>query len=243
MRFSIRFLGSFDKASTVLEKSSEVKLPDGFLLLADNTNSRDPDVRESIRYIIKRGLGYDDMWRFRFGTSASGRFRRRIIFPSFDYEGKLNYFVARSIDDTVSPKYINAHAKKNDIIFNEIYIDWSKNLILTEGPFDLVKCYHNSTCLLGSSLSNDSYLFRKIIANRTPVTIALDRDMKDKSLKIAKKLSEYCCDVNVAFLSSHCDVGEMTKSEFKSLMSGARKFNRMNMLLHKISKIDSGSLV
>jgi len=238
-----KFLGSSDKHISIQSMQTDIELPSGFLLIADNIGSRDPDVKESIRYLLKRGLNYNDMWRFRFGTSKLGKFRRRIIFPSFDEDGTLNYFVARSIDDTVSPKYINAHVKKSDIIFNEIYIDWSKSLVITEGPFDLVKCGSNATCLLGSSLNSNSYLFKRIIANNTPTILALDRDMKTKSLKIAKSLSEYCCDVSIVFLSDHNDAGEMTKLEFKSSLLESKKFNRMNMLLHRIESIDSGSLI
>ena len=46
-----------------------------------------------------------------------------------------------------------------------INIDWSKELALVEGAFDLVKSNENSTCLLGSKLSEKSRLFLQIIKN------------------------------------------------------------------------------
>ena len=41
--------------------------------------------------------------------------------------GELNYFSARAIDDS-RYKYINSKNKKIDIVFNEINIDWKKEL-------------------------------------------------------------------------------------------------------------------
>ena len=181
------------------------------------------------------------MWYFKLGTCNKGKFRRRIIIPSFDTDGILNYFVGRSIDDS-KYKYINSKNKKTDIIFNEINIDWTKELTIVEGPFDLLKCNQNSTCLLGSSLGERSFLFKRIIANRTPVIIALDSDMKHKSIKIAESLLGYDCNVKILNLGKFSDVGEMTKLEFKDLKSSATSWNRRLSLMEKISSLRSGSL-
>ena len=41
-------------------------------------------------------------------------------------------------------------------------------MTLVEGPFDMVKCDDNATCLLGSHLPVNSLLFQKLIQNKTP---------------------------------------------------------------------------
>ena len=61
--------------------------------------------------------------------------RRRVIIPSFDSEGFLNYFTARAIDESTR-KYVNPKVKRTDIIFNELNVDWKKELVIVEGPFD-----------------------------------------------------------------------------------------------------------
>ena len=140
---------------------TQLTLPEDFLLLAEHLSTIDPDVKMCIKYMYSRGLKERDLWFYKLGTSKRGRYRRRVIIPSFDAAGNLNYFVARGIDSDVKFKYLNPHVNKNDIIFNEFNIDWSKELTITEGPLDLVKCNVNSTCILGSSLSkNLSYLTR-----------------------------------------------------------------------------------
>ena len=68
------------------------------------------------------------------------------------------------------------------IIFNELNIDWSKELTIVEGPLDLIKTNDNATCLLGSSLTEDMLLFQKIVANKTNIKLALDSDIFSKSL-------------------------------------------------------------
>ena len=243
--FAENFLdnSAIDKDFQLDEIAEKVKLPNNFLFLGDHTASNDPDIRACIRYLYRRGLSCRDLWYFKFGTTTIGRHRRRIIMPSFDNDGELNYFSSRKIDsDTVELKYINAKADKLSIIFNEINIDWAKELTIVEGPFDLVKCNSNSTCLLGSQLSERSLLFKKIVANRTPILLSLDSDMKNKAYAFARTLESYCCDVRILDLGKSHDVGEMTRSEFKSARNRATRWNITESLRQKVSELQSGSI-
>ena len=89
-------------------------LPRGFTLLATSSEAIDPDIKDVIRYAISRGISKADMWKFGLGTCTTGRFRRRLIVPSFDMDGELNYFVARKIDETPAMKYLNAKVSKKE---------------------------------------------------------------------------------------------------------------------------------
>ena len=106
-----------------------------------------------------------------------------------------------------------------------------------EGPFDLFSCNQNSTCLLGSSLREESYLFKKIISNKTPVLLALDADMKKKTRKYADLLVSYCCDVRVVDLGSFQDAGEMTKDEFKKRRKNSLLWSRDSSIMDKIGTL------
>ncbi len=226
-----------------VEKAVEekVELPEGFLPAGMLVKSKDPDVRACINYLFSRNVSERDMWVYKLGISKSGKFRRRIIIPSFDAEGSLNYFSARSIDES-KYKYINSKNKKVDIVFNEINIDWKKDLVIVEGPFDMLKAPINTTCLLGSSLSMSSELFRKIASNRTNVFLALDSDMEKKSRKIADTLSEYSCNVKIIDTSGFEDVGAMTKREFLAAKRSAAEWTREVSLMKKIGAIRTGSI-
>ena len=226
-----------------IEDTVEVpKLPKDFILLADNLKTRDPDARSCLLYLKKRGLTKRDLWYFKLGTCKSGSHRRRIIVPSFDVDGYLNFYSSRAIDEG-RIKYLNSKFDKRDIAFNEINVDWESEVTIVEGPFDLFKCNDNSTCLLGSSLGERHFLFRKIIANLTPVLLALDSDMIQKSFKIARLLSEYGSQVRIIDLVGRSDVGELTKKEFLSLRKKARFYDRNIDLISRIGSLRSGSII
>ena len=238
--FKVENIGKSESENTVEIK---VSLPEGFIFLGDSMKSRDPDVRSCIRYLSSRGIGEKEIWRFGLGTARTGYFRRRIIIPSFDFDGDLNYFVGRAIDPEVRRKYVNASTKKSEIIFNEISINWKRELVIVEGPFDLMKSIDNSTCLLGSSISTESYLFKKIASNRTPVILALDSDMRKKINKIAKLLNSFDCSVRVVYLDDDRDIGSMTKIEAVKKINSAQQWDRNMFLKAKIGDISSGSIV
>ena len=140
-------------------------------------------------------------------------------------------------------KYINSKVPKKDIIFNDINIDWTRELTLVEGPFDLTKANENSTCLLGCSLKEGQALFRKIVKNNTPVCLALDPDVRQKAIKIASLLTSYGVAVRMLDVSGFEDVGEMTKEQFVSRLETAVFFGRDQRLLDLITSIKSGSLI
>ena len=123
----------------------------------------DPDAKRIRRYAHSRGIFDIDLWRYRIGYAPS--LRRRMVIPSFDEQGILNYWTARAIDDSTHRKYHNASIPKTQFIVNEIDMDWkAEEVFIVEGPLDLIKCGSiNATCLLGSSLSEEAELFRKLV--------------------------------------------------------------------------------
>ena len=230
-------LDAIDDEAPVEEKLS---LPEDFRPVFSRSTLSDTDARQAARYLMGRGLSPDDIVRFRLGTAPS--IRRRVVIPSFDSEGSLNFYTGRSIDPSVTLRYTNSQTKKTDVVFNEINIDWSKELVVVEGPFDLMKCPDNSTCLLGSSLGTGHLLFHKIAANRTPVILALDADMRSKTQKIAELLHSYDCSVRILDVSSRGkDVGEMAHAEVVDALKTAQQWRPMDRLLFSISNIRSGS--
>lgn len=193
----------------------DVEVPSGFQLLAQCVNSYDYTHRQAIAYLFKRGLSIDDMWRYRLGISDDLEFKSRIIVPSFDVTGKLNFYVSRAINDRMWPRYKNADAKKQQIIFNEIDIDWTRPLVLTEGPFDVFKTTDNATCLLGNNLTPHFILFDKLVENSTPVILALDANEIKKTNEIAKLLHSYDVPVSTMSIAGFKDVGQMSKTQFE----------------------------
>lgn len=234
--FQINLFGDIVQEESIFQ---EVEIPSGFKLLSNNYNSSHPDIRDVFKYALKRGINKHKLQLLRLGCSLDNEFRRSLIIPSFDSSGNINFYTARRIDvDTNSPiKYKNASVVKKDIIFNELFINWSKPLTIVEGPLDLLKTNDNATCLLGSSLTYDMKLFKKIVENKTKINLALDKDVYFKTLKIAKMLNEYDIDVNILDTRLANDVGDMTTEQFADCLSKAKKYETNDLLLTKIAML------
>ena len=204
----------------VVEK---LRLPHDFKILP-HAPANDPDVKAAWSYLFSRNVSLHDVWYYKLGVSNDPRWKRRIIMPSFDDAGDLNFYVGRSIDTgDRRPKYDNPDCDKLPIVFNELNVDWSSRLVICEGPFDLMKCGENAVPLLGSDLNEQSRLFNQVLVNNTPVALALDGDMwRTKTPKIAKKFAEYDIDTVVVDMREHGDPGSMSKKDFKALVDEAK---------------------
>jgi hypothetical protein len=213
------------------------------MLLADNLKSKDPDFKDVLKYLRRRGVTDRQLWKHKIGTCITGGYwNRRVIFPSFDKEQNLNYYVSRAIDDETKPKYVNAKVKKSEVIFDEMRIDWKKELTIVEGVFDMIKSNDNTTCILGSSISMQHAIFEKIVQNKTPVLLALDDDVIDKSHKIASLLCAYDINVRIVDTSGYEDVGAMSRNEFLKRANEADSYTGDAKLNFMIQQISSGSI-
>lgn len=214
----------------VLPAQNKLELPDSYQIL-----KRDKSCSKPLRYLWSRGLSFLDALRWKIGYCNSGEFSGRVVIPSFDRTGELNYFVARSITKKLWPKYKNPIGNK-DIVFNEYMINWKEPVVLVEGVFDSIKT-HNSIPILGSTLKENSRLINTLNKERPKVILALDADAYDKSLKIYKLLSEIDLDVKFLKMGDKRDLGDMKRNEVKNLMNTVTDINSDNYLLYEINKI------
>lgn len=224
------------------EEEVKVSLPNNIVSLSAN-NQRDPDLKSTLNYLRNRGLNNRDIIRWRIQSCTTGTFRRRVIIPSFDNMGNLNYYVARTIDPHIKMKYQNAKVSKETIVFNEVDIDWSQEVTLVEGVFDAIKCPENTIPILGSSLSMRSRLFKLLSKHQTPCIVSLDPDLKHKAFRIADTLVSAGCEVRIGFAPVNKDLGDLTKIEAFNVLKSAERYSDVMRITHKIRKIKSGSLL
>ena len=185
-------------------------------------------------YLRNRGIGKPDILKWKIGYASSGEYEGRIMIPSFAPDGSLSYFVARSYGKAW-PRYKNPHTSRN-IVFNDLYVDWDKDIILVEGIFDAIKA-GNAIPLLGSTLRKKSKLFQKIAATKKEIYLALDPDAKKKTDSITNLFSRFGVDVYQIDVSGYEDVGEMTKAEFKKRKKEASILETDDYLLEKVLAI------
>jgi len=225
-RFDIERFSELFSEEPIEEVKEQIDFPSEFISL---TSKKLPATAKfAYKYLQERGLTDDDILHWKIGYCFNGNYRNRVIIPSFDDDGDINYFVARSHNGD-SYKYKNPRASKN-IVFNELFIDWNDDLVLVEGIFDAIRA-GNAVPILGSTLRSDSRLLRKIVFNDTPVYIALDPDAADKERKIIKTLLRYDIELYKIDVSGYEDIGTMPREVFVERKKQASFIDRDNYLL------------
>jgi DNA primase len=208
-----------------------VSLPEEFLSLTGKNLSR--SATRAKKYLMSRGLTNEDILFWKIGYCTSGPYANRVVIPSFDFDGYVNYFIARSFTDSWK-KYMNPKVPKTNMIFNHLCLDFDNDLIITEGIFDAMKAGKNSVPILGSSLQEGSLLFQEIVKNDTPVYMALDKDAEKKALKLINKLLKYGIELYKIDLSPFNDVAEMSRQEFLERKKKATFLNSENYIFYKL---------
>ena len=222
-----------DKYDTIF--ADEVELPPQIIDLPENfqtlTGKKTRLKQKPLNYLYSRGFTDTDILNWKIGFCDFGEYQDRVIVPSFDSEGNVSFFIARSYTDDWM-KYRNPKVSK-DIIFNDLNIDWDNDVILVEGVFDAMKC-KNAIPLLGSTLRENSLLFQKICERKPNVYLALDEDAKGKEFGIAKKLREYGIRTMSIKITPYSDIGEMPVAVVEERKQNADIVSDLDYLHYKL---------
>ena len=204
-------------SQTEQKVKQKIDLPDHFVPLwgSSSLSSQRP-----INYLKNRGISGSKLLEWKIGYCREGEYRDRIVIPSFDDEGHINYFVTRTFTNDWL-RYKNPPVSR-DIVFNELLVDWEEPVVLVEGIFDAVH-EPNMIPILGSTLNEKTELFQKIAASQVKVYIALDPDAREKEIKIIQNLLEYGLEVWKISVPKGKDLGEITKYEYRRLKQNAEK--------------------
>lgn len=163
----------------------KLRLPEGFTKFSDSNPIFIPH-REAMNYLTSRGITNEIIERFGIGYTVKGDFAFRIVVPSYNKEGQLNYFVARAWANK-KMKYKNPAVPKDEIIFNESLINWEKDVYLVEGAFDSF-FLENSIVMLGKVMSK--LLFETLYNNaKGNIIICTDGDAWQNGLKLYHELN------------------------------------------------------
>jgi DNA primase len=162
-----------------------LRLPQGYTKFKDS-NIRFIPHREAINYLYSRGITDEMIEKYDIGYTVSGDYAYRIIVPSYNEDGYLNYFVSRAWVPK-KMKYKNPSVPKEEIIFNESRVDWTKDIYLCEGVFDAF-FLPNPIPMLGKFLPTN--LFQKLYDNAEGnLHICLDGDAWTDALKLYHNLN------------------------------------------------------
>ena len=220
-----------DIFSEEVEEIFRPRLPPEHKFLA-TANCRQAKIAK--KYLKERGVKTSDIYKWKIGFCPTGEYAERLIFPSFNAKGELNYFVSRTYLNGW-PTYKNLGTRK-ELIFNELDIDWKDDVIIVEGVFDAIVAGKNAIPLLGSSLNTRTKLFAKIIEENPKLFVALDQDAMTKSLKIMEELLSYGIETHSIFLDEG-DVGDLESEDFLALKEDAKLLTSNNFFEEKIRRM------
>ena len=157
-------------------------------------------------FLHNRGITDWDIKKYKIGFCDSGLYEGRIIIPSYDNMGLLNYFVGRSFVGE-KMKYKNPNVSR-DIIPFEWYIAWSKPIILCEGVFDAMSIRSNAIPMLSKKPSKS--LLQKIFEkNVKTIYIALDDDAKKDAYVMSEFFKDFGIDSKVVKLPKDQDPNDL----------------------------------
>jgi DNA primase len=171
------------------KKKSELglELPESYKKLSECTD-RDFKYGMALNYLRQRGITDEIIKEYEIGYTTKGKFFNRIIIPSYDADGVLNYFIARWFaKDYTKLKYLNPDAEKQEIVFNEGKVNWDATIYLVEGATDHIVT-PNSIPLLGKFLPAKllDLLYEKASVN---IVIVLDDDAYEDAKNLYRQLN------------------------------------------------------
>lgn len=160
---------------------NSVKLPSNFVRLTLDNSKK---FKKALDYLSARGIGWKIINEYGIGVttydSSNKIASNRIIIPSYDEYGSINYWTGRDFSGlSYRQKYFNPKAERKNIIFNEYKVQWDADITLVEGPFDHIVT-PNSIPLLGKVIKPEFKLFQMLNDKaRANVNIFLDADAYD----------------------------------------------------------------
>ena len=233
----------FEKLNNIIEvtryrntksetKEYKLQLPEEYQPLWIEKKS--PDYKNAIYYLKTRGINIFDIIRYRIGYAESGQYSGKIIIPSYDSNGQLNYFVSRAFYQSDSYKHKNPQTSK-DIIGFEMLINWNEPIVLCEGAFDAITIKRNAIPLFGKIIQ--PVLQKKIIEEHvTDIYICLDSDAITNAIEISKKFMAE--GLNVYFVElKEDDPNELGYKKITKKLEDTYKFSFERMMELKIDSL------
>ena len=230
----IEMKGYFKGDRTKIEdtESTRVFLPKEFISMTENDKSL--EYRRATVYLKNRGINEFDVRKYNIGYCKEGRYRNRVIVPSYDKNGQVNYFIARSFEKEPYQKYDAPSVNKTEIIGLEYHINWTVPVILCEGVFDAIAIKRNVVPLFGKSITK-ALMLKLVESQVKTVYLALDKDALKEALTYSEQLINLGKEVYLIQLQGKdpSDLGFTSMTELlqkaKPLTFGELMLRRMKM--------------
>ena len=186
----------------------------------------------ALAYLKSRGITGADIMLHQIGYCTTGPCANRVIIPSFDVTGKLNFWIGRACTNS----WLNYLMPKNvskDIIGFEQFINFDYPIVLVEGVFDAMAVKRNTIPLFGKTVPKRLQM-RLIEEGVKEVYLALDKDALRQTVKVAEKFMHENIDVYVVKLPGK-DPSQIGFIEMRKLIRDAEKLTFVSLINLKLS--------
>jgi DNA primase len=192
--------------------------------------SESPIYRQARSFLSRRGIHYTDILKYNIGYCDGGIYTNRVIIPSYNENGDLNYFVGRDIYGSKF-KYKNPSVSR-DIIGFDFYINWNEPIVLCEGPFDAITIKRNAIPLFGKVILPK--LKMKIYEKKVKeIYVVLDKDAVKDSIRIVDDFMKE--DINVYFVElPDKDPSDLGFNKCVDLIKKTQKTEFSDLIKHKL---------
>jgi len=205
-------------------------LPEQYIPLWKHQST--PEYKNALHYVKARGCDMSDIIRYNIGYCPSGEYAGKIIIPSYDASGQLNFFTGRTFYDTKYGRHKNPGWSKNIIGF-ELFINWKLPIIIVEGAFDAVAAKRNVIPLFGKTIS--SKLIQKILEEKvTDIYLALDPDAIRDLVPIAEMFMGYGINTYIVPLPDGFDPNKLGYAKFSQLIKNTNKTTFRDLVKYKL---------
>lgn len=222
---------SYEDGEEETEEEFSISLPQEYRPLWKKQN--DIVSTHALNRLESRGLSKGDILKHRIGYCRSGKYKKRMIVPSFDRSGDLNYFVGRAIWSSQFPKYKNPSAPRNKIVPFESTINWDWPVVIVEGPFDAISVRRNAIPILGNKLPDR--VKSKIFINEVPhVYLALDADMRETALDMGEEIMNEGVGVTIVDLPEGEDPDSIGFDGFWKLIKESEPLSKSKIIRSRL---------
>ena len=213
-----------------LKQDIKVELPKEFQPFI-NLHKSNITGRHALTYLLRdRKITFEDIIKSNCGFCEYGRYRNKIIIPSYSKEGKVDYFVARAFDD--STHKMDAPICDKNIIGFESLINWNLPVTLCEGAFDALTIKRNAIPLFGKTISPK--LREKLMYDRVKsIYLALDEDALKNTFQLAEELLSLGKKLYVVRLNGK-DPNEIGFIKYNNLVSNIQLFTYSDLFKLKM---------
>ena len=222
-------LGDYIPSSNLSKEYDTLSLPSEYQELY-NASINNPEVRNALHYLKARNITMGDILKYNIGFCNTGLYKGKIIIPSYDGDGKLNFFTGRAYYKT-DFKHKNPTVSK-DIIGFDLLINWNYPIVLVEGVFDAIAVKRNAIPLFGKIVLGK--LRKKIIENKVKrLYIALDKDALIKALDICDYFLNHGIRVHLVEMQEQ-DPSDLGFNAFSKMLTETKPLSGSSLMEKKI---------